>query len=153
MIFSIFLACSTPCETALSEDASLIDLFTRLDQHHCIHKSDILTLTERMNEHHKQTTLHCDQVWRRSSIDGKIFDGPESLVLTSASVADVFIEKTGAHVIAYNDLRPNLLAETMIQDPQKLWRMGLIGYGGALNQDVADKEKTSNFEDLKLDYS
>lgn len=130
MIFSILFACSTPCESPLSEDATLIELFTRLDQHHCIHKSDIHTLTERMNEHHKQTTLHCDQVWRRSSIDGKIFDGPETLVLSSASVADVYIEKTGAHVIAYNDLRPELLAETAIQDPHKFWRMGLVGYGG-----------------------
>jgi hypothetical protein len=83
-----------------------------------------------MNEHYKQTTLHCDQVWRRSSIDGKVFDGPESLVLTSASVADVFIEDTGAHVIVFNDLRPELLVETSIQDPQKFWRMGLVGYGG-----------------------
>lgn len=152
MIAALLLSCSTPCEQPLPESASLIELFQRLDTQQCLHKTDVLSLSERMNEYHKQTTLHCDQVWRRSSIDGKRFDGPESLVLTSASVADVFIEDTGAHVIAYNDLRPDLLSETAIQDPHKFWRMGLVGYGGlGLVRDRMNKKGLEYIEtDLQL---
>ncbi len=131
MILSLFfIACTTPCEEPLPSESILHDVFMRLDKQQCLHTNDIHLMEDLLAAYHKQTTLHCDQVWRRTSIDGRLFDGPEQLVLTAASVADVFIERSGAHVLAYNDLRTSLLVETAIADPQKFWRMGLVGYGG-----------------------
>ncbi len=105
-----------------------------------------------MSELHQKTTLHCDEVWRKSSIDGLLFDGPEERVLSSASVADVWIEPDGSHLIVYNDLRPKLLLEKALEDPQIFWRMGLVGFGGlGISLDRMDgSQLTSVSTDLHL---
>ena len=85
-----FLGCSTPCENKLSTSSSLYDLFVRLDTEQCLHSQDIDLLRQNLREYHHKTTLHCDEIWRRSSIDGKLFDGPQELVLSSGSVPDTY---------------------------------------------------------------
>ena len=114
MLIWLLTACSQPpCSTALSTDSSLVQIFERLEQDKCTHPQDVETLKARMEEYHRQTTLHCDQVYRRSSIDGLTFDGPEELVINHASVADVVIDKKGRrHIIVYNDTDPDRLVET-----------------------------------------
>ena len=125
-----FLGCSTPCENKLSTSSSLYDLFVRLDTEQCLHSQDIDLLRQNLREYHHKTTLHCDEIWRRSSIDGKLFDGPQELVLSSGSVPDVHIEPDGTHVIVYNNTDPEMLLTKTLQDPQIFWRMGLVGFGG-----------------------
>ena len=124
------LGCSQPCSDPLPLTAGLLDFFKRLDAEQCLHREDIPLLETKMTEYHKTTTLHCDAIWRRSSIDGKWFDGPEEKVLEAASVADIWIEPDGTHVLAFNDLRVGMLVEQALSDPQIFWRMGLVGYGG-----------------------
>jgi len=129
--------CTDPCESPLPSGSNLIQHFQRLEEEQCLHRDDIVTLEEGMNEQYRQTTLHCDEIWRVSSIDGKNFDGKREKILDSASVPDVWIMPNGAHVIAYNDLTINgrrggssNLIDTALSDPQAFWRMGLVGYGG-----------------------
>ena len=108
----------------------MIDLFIRLEEDGCVHESDVKTLAERMEQYHTQTTLHCDQVYRRSSKDGLKFTGPEELVLEAASVADVVIDGDGRHILAYNDTSTGTLVETARTNPSRFWERGLIGFGG-----------------------
>ena len=129
-LMAYFLGCSTPCENKLSTSSSLYDLFVRLDTEQCLHSQDIDLLRQNLREYHHKTTLHCDEIWRRSSIDGKLFDGPQELVLSSGSVPDVHIEPDGTHVIVYNNTDPEMLLTKTLQDPQIFWRMGLVGFGG-----------------------
>ena len=127
----LLLSCTQPpCSTPLGPENSLIDHFVRLEQDKCLHEQDIESLKQRMKTYHTQTTLHCDQVYRRSSMDGLKFDGPEELVLESASVADVVIDGMGRHIIAYNDTHPTRLVQTAQYAPNTFWKRGLIGYGG-----------------------
>lgn len=121
---------STDCSEPLSDTASMIDIFVRLEEERCVHPSDISTLQKRMREYHTQTTLHCDQVYRRSSVDGLNFNGSEEMVLNAASVADVVIDAQGRHIIAYNDTSTDTLVDTVSQQPEVLWERGLIGFGG-----------------------
>ena len=121
---------SKPCGDALDSKSSLVDVFRRLESDRCLHPIDISTLRRRMSEYHRQTTVHCDNVFRRSSMDGENFDGPEELIVSNASVADVWIEPDGKHIIVYNDVRPEILAQTAEIEPEKFWKMGLIGFGG-----------------------
>lgn len=131
LMLSILASCSQePCSTPLSNDASLIDYFIHLEKNRCVHDQDIESIDRLMKQYHTQTTLHCDQVHRRSSMDGLNFDGPEELVLQSASVADVVIDSIGRHIIVYNDTTPNKFVETLQQNPDILWQRGLIGFGG-----------------------
>lgn len=131
MLIWLLTACSQPpCSVALPTDSSLVQIFERLEQDKCTHPQDVETLKTRMDEYHRQTTLHCDQVYRRSSIDGLTFDGPEELVLHHASVADVVIDKQGRHIIVYNDTDPQKLVSTVQKSPIALWERGLIGFGG-----------------------
>lgn len=131
MIFFLYLtSCDTPCQSAIGTGSSLVDLFRRLEQDKCFHPSDLDVLSLRMNEHHQKTTLHCDTIYRRSSIDGELFDGPEERWLDSASVADVFIDIDGSHVVAFNDLRPGLLLKTAETASEIFWQQGLVGFGG-----------------------
>ena len=81
MLVWLISACSQPpCSTSLPNDSSLVTIFERLEKDKCTHAQDIEILRARMDEYHRKTTLHCDQVYRRSSIDGIQFDGPEELV-------------------------------------------------------------------------
>ena len=122
---------STPCQSALPEDSgSLVDIFRRLETEQCLHEQDIVKLREQMNAYHRKTTVHCDQIFRRSSIDGFEFDGPEELVISNGSVADVWIEANGSHIIVYNDVTPDKLISLAGQRPEKFWKMGLVGFGG-----------------------
>ncbi len=130
MIF-LLLACSKPpCTEPLAQTSSLIDIFVRLEEDKCLHEQDSQLLQTRMSTYHTQTTLHCDQVYRRSSVDGLKFDGPEELVLQSASVADLVIDGVGRHIIAYNDTHPTRLSTTAQEKPSAFWERGLIGFGG-----------------------
>ena len=141
VLFSItwltLMGCTDPCESPLPTGANLIQHFQRLEEEQCLHRDDIVTLEENMNEQYRKTTLHCDEVWRVNSIDGKKFDGKREKILDSASVPDVWIMPNGAHVIAYNDLTINgrrdgssNLIDTALTDPQAFWRMGLVGGPG-----------------------
>ena len=133
MIF-LLLSCQylsvNPCSAPLPKDSSLTTLFRSLEKDQCFHPKDITQLEESIALYHTQTTVHCDQIFRRSSIDGKKFDGDEELILKHGSVADLWIEKDGRHVIAYNDVSPDLLVEKAVSDPSYFWRMGLVGFGG-----------------------
>ena len=131
LIFSILLSCSQPpCSKPSTTGTSLIDHFVALEQNRCVHQQDIEAIDALMQQYHTQTTLHCDQVYRRSSMDGLKFDGPEERVLESASVADVVIDSNGRHIIAYNDTTPDRFVDTLKNNPEALWERGLIGFGG-----------------------
>ena len=80
--------------------------------------------------YHRETTLHCDHIYRRSSMDGWKFDGKEELFLKHASVPDVWIEPDGKHIVVFNDVETEKLASTAELQPEKLWQQGLVGYGG-----------------------
>ena len=108
----------------------MIDFFIRLEEDRCLHDADVETLNTQMQEYHTQTTLHCDQVYRRSSRNGLNFTGSETLVLTAASVADVVIDNDGRHLIAYNDTSTGTLVKTARSNPTVFWERGLIGFGG-----------------------
>lgn len=120
----------------------MIDLFIRLEKEQCLHSTDIGSLENNMKRYHTQTTLHCDQVYRRSSKDGLTFVGTEELVLEAASVADVVIDKQGRHIIAYNDTSTGTLVDAARTDPSIFWERGLIGFGGlglavdSMNDDI-----------------
>ena len=132
-MLTILLSClhtSPKCSQPLTDDASMIDIFVRLENDRCVHPNDIDTLNQRMKEYHTQTTLHCDQVYRRSSADGLLFNGKEELVLNAASVADVVIDKEGQHIIAYNDTSTDTLVNALSKNPEAFWERGLIGFGG-----------------------
>lgn len=133
MIF-LFFSCqylnSSPCSDPIDPDSNLTAIFRHLEENQCLHDDDIALLEKNLDEYHKKTTVHCDQVFRRPSMDGKKFDGREELVLKNASVADVWIEKDGRHVIVYNDVTPKLLVEKAQVDPRNFWHMGLVGFGG-----------------------
>ena len=122
-----FFSCSPPCGNAIQSSASLVDLFRRLEKEQCFHPRDVDILAKRMEEYHTQTTVHCDQVFRRSSIDGMTFDGPEEKVLDHASVADVYIDDLGRHILVYNDANPDRLLDTARTHPQDFWKRGLVG--------------------------
>ena len=131
LLVIVFLSgCTTPCESKLSTTSTLHDLFERLDKEQCLHSDDTNLLQHKLKEYHQKTTLHCDEIWRRSSIDGKLFDGPEELVIRAGSVPDVHIEPDGTHVIVFNNTDPEILLSKTLQDPQIFWRMGLVGFGG-----------------------
>ena len=130
MLFLLFACSGPPCSSSLSSESSMIDIFIRMETEQCLHPTDIETLDKNMQRYHTQTTLHCDQVYRRSSIDGLTFDGPEELVLRAASVADVVIDTEGRHIIAYNDTSTNTLVDTARNAPSTFWKRGLVGFGG-----------------------
>ena len=130
MLLLLFACSRPPCSTALPAESSMIDIFIRLENDQCLHSGDIDTLDKNMQRYHTQTTLHCDQVYRRSSTDGLTFTGSEELVLESASVADVVIDNQGRHIIAYNDTSTETLVETARTNPSIFWARGLIGFGG-----------------------
>ena len=131
MLWLFALSClSEPCDKPLTSNSSLIDVFIRMEKERCVHAVDISTMRRRMSEYHRQTTLHCDNVFRRTSMDGKNFDGQEELILKGASVADVWIEPDGKHIIVYNDTKTDLLAQTAEIDLEQFWKMGLVGFGG-----------------------
>ncbi len=127
MILALLAGCD-PCPRSPSTE--LVGLLEHLDDARCLHRSDRSALRDRLETYHRQTTLHCDVVWRRSSPDGLSFSGPGEAVLPAASVADVFIDDAGRHVMAYNDLTVDRLPDLIAADPQRLWRQGLLGYGG-----------------------
>lgn len=131
VLFVTLFGCSSdPCSSAMDGTPNLVQLFQRLEKEQCLHSMDVETLRSQMNTYHTQTTVHCDQVFRKSSMDGLDFDGDEEFVLDHASVADVWIEKNGQHVIVYNDVTPDKLVTTALENPNKFWQMGLVGFGG-----------------------
>ncbi len=151
----LFSSCSNPpCTDPLKGSASLVDLFRRLENDKCFHPRDVDTLDFRINEYHRKTTVHCDQVYRRSSIDGLTFDGPEELVLKHASVADVYIDDLGRHVLVYNDADPDRLLSTARTHPQHFWERGLIGFGGlGLSIDPMNSSEVQHLQpNLHLDH-
>ena len=67
MLILLFSCSSPPCSSPLDEGAGMIDFFIRLEEDRCLHDADVETLNTQMQDYHTQTTLHCDQVYRRSS--------------------------------------------------------------------------------------
>lgn len=102
----------------------------RLDAQHCLSPSDQEAMSHEMDRFHEEARVWCDQVYRLRSVDGLAFTGEPELVRTHASVADVMITPEGTHVVVYNDLAPTLLMDTLVQDPERFWRQGLLGLGG-----------------------
>ncbi len=127
MILALLVGCD-PCPRA--PDDTLVGLLRHLDDARCLRSRDQDTLADALSVYHQQTTLHCDVVWRRSSADGLHFSGPGEPVLPAASVADAYIDASGRHVLAYNDLTVGRLQRLIAEDPDRLWRQGLLGYGG-----------------------
>ena len=80
MLVLLSLGCNQPCETAVPTTSTIVEIFQRLDQEQCLHREDLTLLKEQVEELHEKTTLHCDEVWRKSSIDGLLFDGPIFLI-------------------------------------------------------------------------
>ena len=50
--------------------------------------------------------------------------------LDSVSVADVYIDIDGSHVVAFNDLRPGPVEQDGRDAPEIFWQQGLVGFGG-----------------------
>ena len=67
MLFLLFACSDPPCSSALPTESSMIDIFIRLESEKCLHPKDTEILEKNMQQYHTQTTLHCDQVYRRSS--------------------------------------------------------------------------------------
>lgn len=118
------------CGKGESTDPSIVDLFARLDQNGSLSDSEIDAVGRFMDQYHRQTTLHCDEIWRRRSSDGLKFTGPGERVLQGASVADVVVGADGIHTMVYNDTRPGRLMELLRTEPTRFWKQGLLGFGG-----------------------
>ena len=112
------------------EDPSIVELFRRLDEKGALASEEIDAVERFMDSYHRQTTLHCDEIWRRQSPDGLRFGGPGERVLQSASVADVVVGQDGIHTFVYNDTRPGRLVDLLRTDPSRFWAQGLVGFGG-----------------------
>lgn len=110
--------------------AHIVDLFGRLERRRQLSAEDLDWLETWLDTYHRQTTLHCDGTWRVSSRDGLRFPGPAEQVLGASSVADLAILPDGRQALVYNDTTPGRLLEAAREDPARLWRQGLVGYGG-----------------------
>lgn len=152
ILFSLYISCNNPCQRPLNNGSTLVDIFKHIEENKCLNPQDIDLIDERMTEHHRKTTLHCDTVYRRSSIDGKLFDGPQERWLDSASVADVFIDIDGTHYVVFNDLRTGLLSKTAELSIESFWQQGLVGYGGLglVVEHPGDESPTRLLTDLRL---
>ncbi|MSQ03838.1 MAG: exo-alpha-sialidase [Myxococcales bacterium] len=111
-------------------DVAFLAILARLDAQRCLHEADILLVEAHMAEEYANATVFCDAVYRRSSADGTSFEGEPERVLGHASVPDVVITDAGEHVLVYNDVTPFRFVELLRTDPERLWRQGMLGYGG-----------------------
>ena len=144
LLLALLLSCSGD-ETP--EDPSIVDLFQRLQTQGSLSASEIEAVERFMDVYHRQTTLHCDEIWRRSSADGLRFSGPGERILRGASVADVAIDNDGSHVLVYNDTRTGRLVETLRSNPSLFWAQGLVGFGGI----GLSRLKNGQLKELALD--
>lgn len=120
--------CSEPA--APERDLSFTAILDRLGTQECLAEEDIVLVEAVLAAGYERGTLHCDAVYRLSSVDGLTFSGTPERVLSHASVPDVVVTDTGEHVLVYNDVTPYKLTEILRTDPARLWRQGLLGYGG-----------------------
>lgn len=122
----------------------------RLGAQGCLAEEDIVLVEAVLAAGYERGTLHCDAVYRLSSPDGLHFSGTPERVLQHASVPDVVITEEGEHVLVYNDVTPWKLTELLRTDPARLWRQGLLGYGG-VGMSVGTAESATFTEVLDLD--
>ncbi len=111
-------------------DVAFLAILARLDAQRCLQEADILLVEAHMADEYVHASLYCDAVYRVSSPDGLVFAGEPERVLNHASVPDVVITDSGEHVLVYNDVTPFRLVELLRTDPARLWRQGMLGYGG-----------------------
>lgn len=126
------------------------DLLARLEEQRCLAEPDILAVDAWMQESAAASTLFCDAIYRLSSPDGLSFTGTPERVVEHASVPDVVITDAGEHVVVYNDVTPGLFVHLLRTDPERLWRQGLLGYGGMGMSAAADGAAFAVVEDLDL---
>jgi len=128
-----------------------VDLLARLEAQRCLHEDDIALVEDVLVENYASSTLRCDAVWRVSSEDGTSFeDADPEMVLPHASVPDLHIDVEGHHWLVYNDVTPWKLVDVMSADPERLWRQGLLGWGG-VGMSVDRQDGTGFTEVIDLD--
>ena len=127
-------------------------LMARLESQRCLGAEDIAAVEAFMSERYAQSTVYCDVVYRMSSPDGLVFDGPSERVIEHASVPDVVITDSGEHVVVYNDVTPGRLVELLRSDPERFWRQGLLGWGG-MGMSVGSAESSAFEEVADLDLN
>lgn len=123
----------------------------RLSAQRCLVEEDIAALAAHVVDF-QTVGPYCDAVMRTRSPDGLGDWSEPELVREHASVPEIFVTDAGAHVLAYNDLSPGLLEATVRDDPERLWRQGLIGIGGmGMSIDEGDGFVEVSTLDLHLD--
>ena len=116
-------------ETTPEEIENLGDLFRLLNRQGYLDQNH-QDMAARFMAEKQQSPVYCDEVWRvLLSENGARIEEPE-MVLPSASVPDVLILDSGAHLLVYNDLRTDIFMDILHNDPQRFWRQGFLGYGG-----------------------
>lgn len=120
----------SPCDVPdPARPMGFADLMARLESQRCLADEDIDALAVWM-EDFEGANLHCDVVVRASSADGLgNWSRPEP-VLEQASVPDIYIGPDNVHVLTYNDVTRGRLVATVRDDPERLFRQGLLGLGG-----------------------
>ena len=123
-----------PCDVEVEENRGQdwVDVLGRLDVQRCLDAEDLETLKALQEDIYTSGNgdVHCHTVYRSSSEDGWHFDGPAERVLEHASVPDIAITSEGHHLLVYNDVTPYKLWRVVRADPERIWRQGLLGYGG-----------------------
>ncbi len=105
-------------------------LTARLGTQHCLSVIDQGAMSGQIDRFHAEQRVWCDEVYRMDSPDGLTFSTTPQQVREHASVSDVMVTATGTHVVVFNDLSPTLLMDTLVSDPERFWRQGLLGLGG-----------------------
>lgn len=116
-------------ETPLEEVENLGDLFRLLNRQGYLDQNH-QDMAARFIAEKQQSPVYCDEVWRVLLSDqGARIEEPE-MIWEHASVPDVLILDSGAHLLVYNDLRKDIFMDILQNDPQRFWRQGFLGYGG-----------------------
>lgn len=122
-------ACGSPADPSRPTDFGAV--MGRLGAQGCLDAADTALALAAVDAFHAgQEQVWCDAVYRLRSTDGRSFTGEPELVRSNASVPDVLLDADGHHVVVFNDLGPQLFADTLASDPARFWRQGLIGIGG-----------------------
>jgi len=123
-----------PCDVDVEagRGTEWVDVLGRLESQRCLDAEDLDTLKALQAEVYTSGSgnVHCHTVYRASSADGWTFDGEAERVLEHASVPDVAITAEGHHLLVYNDVTPYKLWRVVRADPERIWRQGLLGFGG-----------------------
>lgn len=112
-----------------SPPESLGDLLRILNANGTLTPTEMVQ-AESFMEQKIRSPVYCDEVWRvLLSPTGAIIEEP-NMVWSHASVPDILILESGAHLLVFNDLRPDIFMDTLRNNPSRFWKQGLIGYGG-----------------------